>query len=129
MIRKSLDSSKLQLFTYTDATNIVGDNTVRVADLRTGKILRTINLHKIEMDKNGEIVNIIESPVEISNLSKLIGRKAIIYSTSKKGKRICESIRLSYNFPGESIDAATNINTGRSQAIMSNECECHEGVK
>lgn len=122
--KKSLEVNKLQLFVYSDSTIIIGDNTLRVADLRTGKALKTINLEKIEADKNGQLSKLIGTSVEAKELSKLIGRKVLISWINKNGKRFCEKIKLSYNFPGESFSATTSLETGRSQVIMSNRCEC-----
>jgi len=121
---KSLDSSNSQLFIYADSTRIIGVNTIRVADFRTGKVLKGFKIEKMERDKNGHISNIAGTPIDITELSKLIGRKAKISWVNKEDKRLCEEIKLSHNFPGESLSTTTSPETGRSQVVMSNECEC-----
>ena len=121
---KSLDSNNIQLFIYADSTSIIGVNTIRVADFKAGKVLKGIKIEKMEVDNNGQISKIVGTPIDIRELSKLTGRKATISWVNKEDKRLCEKIKLAHNFPRESFSATTSLETGRSQVIMSNQCEC-----
>jgi hypothetical protein len=95
-----------------------------VADFKAGKVLKGIKIEKMEVDNNGQISKIVGTAIDIRELSKLTGRKATISWVNKEDKRLCEKIKLAHNLPGESLSATTSLETGRSQVIMSNQCEC-----
>ena len=95
--KKVWDTANTRVFVYQDWTIIKGVNAVTVAELKSGKTVKSYHFQGIQ---NGRPVG---TPFEIKRLSECVGHRTTLSWADDNGSSVAKQILLTVLFAGESM--------------------------
>jgi len=111
------DTANTKVFVYQDKTTIEGESKATVAELKSGKAVKSYHFTGISQGR------MTGTPFEIKSLSECVGRRTTLHwVVDDKGTSVANRIELPYLFGGESMPAMVGGEGAR--AAGADDCPC-----